>query len=138
MLEQLFRVQLPQQILIFRPEPSWHSPALEFKLKNLSYIHSLNKMKQPFYNLLQCCNVKGISYWEFVLKPCYQIKDEIFNSCSNIFIKKKNKQNKIKLKTNFYTVLTLVFIGKCLHYAAHCNLLSLHRPPPEINLPRKF
>ena len=25
--------------------------ALEFKLKNLSYIHSLNKTKQPFYNL---------------------------------------------------------------------------------------
>jgi hypothetical protein len=48
MLEQLFLVQLPQQILIFRPEPSWHSPALEFKLKNLSYIHSLNKTKQPF------------------------------------------------------------------------------------------
>jgi len=38
----------------FRPETSRHSPALEFKLKNLSYIHSLNKTKQPFYNLLQC------------------------------------------------------------------------------------
>jgi 1-acyl-sn-glycerol-3-phosphate acyltransferase len=48
MLEQLFLVQLPQQILIFRPEPSRHSPTLEFKLKNLSYIHSLNKTKQPF------------------------------------------------------------------------------------------
>jgi hypothetical protein len=54
MLQLLFRVQLPQQILIFRPETSRHTPALEFKLKNLSYIHSLNKTKQPFYNLLQC------------------------------------------------------------------------------------
>jgi hypothetical protein len=58
MLEQLFLVQLPQQILIFRPEPSRHSPALEFKLKKLSYIHSLNKTKQPFYNLLQYFRVK--------------------------------------------------------------------------------
>jgi hypothetical protein len=58
MLDQLFLVQLPQQILIFRPEPSWHSPVLEFKLKNLSYIHSLNKTKQPFYKLLQCFRVK--------------------------------------------------------------------------------
>jgi hypothetical protein len=33
-------------------------PALEFKLKNLSYIDSLNKTKQPFYNLLQCFRVK--------------------------------------------------------------------------------
>jgi hypothetical protein len=48
MLQQLFLVQLPQQILIFRPEPSRHSTALVFKLKNLSYIHSLNKTKQPF------------------------------------------------------------------------------------------
>ena len=63
MLEQLFLVQLPQQILIFRPEPSRHSPALEFKLKNLSYIHSLNKTKQPFYNLLQCFRVK-VDLWK--------------------------------------------------------------------------
>ena len=48
MLQQLFLVQLPQQILIFRPEPSRHSPALEFKLKNLSYIHSLKKNKTTF------------------------------------------------------------------------------------------
>jgi hypothetical protein len=48
MLEKLFLVQLPQQILIFRPEPSRHSPALEFKLKNVSYIQALNKTKQPF------------------------------------------------------------------------------------------
>jgi hypothetical protein len=41
-----------------RPEPSLHSPALEFKLNNLSYIHSLNKTKQPFYNLLQCFRFK--------------------------------------------------------------------------------
>ncbi len=27
--------------------------ALEFKLTNLSYIHSLNKTKQYFFNLLQ-------------------------------------------------------------------------------------
>jgi hypothetical protein len=39
MLEQLFLVQLPQQILIFRPEPSRHSPALEFKLKNTKELH---------------------------------------------------------------------------------------------------
>jgi hypothetical protein len=58
MLQKLFLVQLPQQILIFHPEPSRHSPALEFKLKNLSYIHSLNKTKQPFYNLLQYFRVK--------------------------------------------------------------------------------
>jgi hypothetical protein len=58
MLEQLFLVQLPRQILTFRPEPSRNSPALEFKLKNLSYIYSLNKTKQPFYNLLQCFRVK--------------------------------------------------------------------------------
>jgi hypothetical protein len=37
MLEQLFLVQLPQQILSFHPEPSRHSPVFEFKLKNLSY-----------------------------------------------------------------------------------------------------
>ena len=48
MLQQLFMLQIPQQILIFRSEPSRHSPALEFKLKNLSYIYSLNKTKQPF------------------------------------------------------------------------------------------
>ena len=35
-----------------------HSPALEFKLKKLTYIHSLNKTKQPFYNILQCFRVK--------------------------------------------------------------------------------
>jgi hypothetical protein len=64
MLEQLFLVHLHQQILIFRPEPSRHSPALEFKLKNLSYIHSLNnKTKQPFYNLLQCFRVK-VDLWK--------------------------------------------------------------------------
>jgi hypothetical protein len=57
-LSSSFLVQLPEQILIFRPEPSRHSPALELKLKNLSYIHSLNKTKQPFYNLLQCFRVK--------------------------------------------------------------------------------
>ena len=39
--------------LIFRPEPSRHSPALKFKVKNLFYIHSLNKMKQPFYSVLE-------------------------------------------------------------------------------------
>jgi hypothetical protein len=33
-------------------------PALEFKLKNFSYIDSLNKTKQPFYNLLQYFRVK--------------------------------------------------------------------------------
>ncbi len=58
MLQQLLLVQLPQKTLIFRPETSRHSPALEFKLKNLSYIHSLNKTKQPFYNLLQYFWVK--------------------------------------------------------------------------------
>jgi hypothetical protein len=60
MLQQLFLVQLPQQILIFRPEPSRYSPALELKLKKLSYIHSLNKTKQPFYNLLQYFRVKVV------------------------------------------------------------------------------
>ena len=44
-------VQLPQKIFIFRSEKSRHSPALEFKLKNVSNIHSLNKTKQLFYNL---------------------------------------------------------------------------------------
>jgi len=58
MLGQFFLAALPQQILIFRPEPSQHSPALEFKQKNVSYIDSLNKTKQPFYNLLQCFRVK--------------------------------------------------------------------------------
>ena len=61
MLEQLFLVQLPQQILIFRPEPSRHSPALEFKLKNLSYIHSLNTNErtflQPFYSVLESWSI---------------------------------------------------------------------------------
>ncbi len=28
--------------------PSRHSPALEFKLKKLYFVHSLNKTKQPF------------------------------------------------------------------------------------------
>ncbi len=58
MLQQLFLVQLPQKILIFRPETLRHSPAVEFNLKKISYIHSLNKTKQPFYNLLQCFRVQ--------------------------------------------------------------------------------
>jgi hypothetical protein len=32
----------------------------QFKIKNLSYIHSLNKTKQPFYNLIQCFRVKVV------------------------------------------------------------------------------
>ena len=63
MLQKLFLVQLPQQILIFRPEPSRHSPVLEFKLKKFSYMHSLNKTKQHFYNFLQCFRVK-VDLWK--------------------------------------------------------------------------
>ena len=37
-----------------------HSPVLEFNLNKLSYIHSLNKTKQPFYSHLQCFGVKDI------------------------------------------------------------------------------
>ena len=56
MLQQLFLVQLPRQILICRPETSRHSPAVEFKLKNVFCIHSLNKTKQlltTFYSVLE-------------------------------------------------------------------------------------
>ena len=40
-----------------------NSPALEFKPKNVSYNHSLNKTKQPFYNLLQYFRLK-VDLWK--------------------------------------------------------------------------
>ena len=115
MLQQLYLVQLPQQILIFRPEPSRHSQALEFKLKNLSYIHSLNKTKQPFYNLFQCFRVK-----DNLRKNSKKNFEKLTLKNSNSYIILHKKLAKYLIKNRFYKsfkiepVSPLVFLDNFL------------------------
>jgi hypothetical protein len=58
MIQKLFLVQLPDEILMISSVTISEVTGTKFRLKNLIYNHSLNKTKQPFSNLLQCFRVK--------------------------------------------------------------------------------